>query len=64
MKKIGVKLIYDSDSGEGQIQILESIKSESLLMQADVFHDWADDLRQEYEKALTKFTLELEKERK
>lgn len=33
-------------------------------MQADVFHDWADDLRQEYEKALTKFTLELEKERK
>jgi len=55
VKKLGAKLIYNEETGEGSVQILDSIKSESKLMIADVFQDWADELRWEYDKAIAKY---------
>ena len=49
------KLLYNKETGEGSVQILESIKSESKLMIADVFQDWANELRWEYDKAIAKY---------
>jgi|TARA_R110000824_G_C14980826_1_gene654146 hypothetical protein len=50
MKRAGITLMYDPDTGEGYIKESKDFKKESILMQLDCLKDWLYDLEILYDK--------------
>ena len=49
MKRAGIILMYDPDTGEGHIKESKDFKKESALMQLDCLKDWLYDLEVLYD---------------
>jgi hypothetical protein len=49
-KRLGIKLMYNPDSGEGHIKSSKDFEHESILMQLDCVQDWLYDLEILYDK--------------
>lgn len=46
----GCVLFYDTDAGEGEIELIDSFQKQSVLMQMDVLQDWIGELQSRYDK--------------
>ena len=55
MKRIGIALMYNPDTGEGYIKPSTDFADENILLQIDCLKDWLYDLEVVYDKGRNYF---------
>ena len=56
MKRTGITLIFDEDTGEGSIKLQPVFTNNNVLLQIDCLQDWIGELTTLYNKGLKEFS--------
>ena len=56
MKRTGITLIFDEDTGEGSIKLQPVFTNNNVLLQIDCLQDWIGELTTIYNKGLKEFS--------
>ena len=59
-KRVAVKIIADTDSGEAEAVMADWLKEEGKLFKADILHDGLGDLQAMYSEAFDEMNVEFE----